>query len=116
MTPVQAIAALIFIGLILFMLWKNHQDTGGLPRELLEAAKGDKALAKRLLASAKDRNPGKSDRWYIEKVIYDLERDGAGGRRKARSLNSMTRREARETFFLVAMFAAMLSYISNRFR
>jgi hypothetical protein len=116
MTPGQAIAALIFLGLISVLLWKNHQERAGLPRELLEATKGNKALAKRLLANARQRYPGKSDRWYVEKVIYDLERDGAGGRRRGRSLNSMSRREVRETFFLIAMLTAFSSYISNWFR
>jgi hypothetical protein len=116
MTSAKVIAVLILVGLVILVSWQNHKDREGLPRELLEAAKGNKKLAKRLLANAKERIPGKSDRWYVEKVIYDLERDGAGGRRKTRSLNSMSRREMRETFFLVGAFAWMISAISNLFR
>ncbi|BAY94784.1 hypothetical protein [Tolypothrix sp. PCC 7601] len=43
--------------------------------DLLILVKGDVATAKRLLAQQRRKNPGKSDNWYLEKVIYDLERD-----------------------------------------
>ncbi|WP_263975720.1 hypothetical protein [Amazonocrinis nigriterrae] len=36
---------------------------------------GDTATAKRLLRQQRRNHPGKSDNWYLEKVIYDLERD-----------------------------------------
>lgn len=36
---------------------------------------GDRDLAMRLISQVKIKNPGKSIDWYVEKVIYDLERD-----------------------------------------
>ncbi len=30
--------------------------------------------AERLIALAKSKSPGKSERWYLEKVLYDLQR------------------------------------------
>ncbi len=30
--------------------------------------------AERLIALAKTKNPDKSERWYLEKVLYDLQR------------------------------------------
>jgi hypothetical protein len=50
---------------------KNRQ----LQNDLLILLKGDVRTAKRLLAQQRRKNPGKSDNWYLEKVIYDLERD-----------------------------------------
>jgi hypothetical protein len=32
----------------------------------------------RLLANARQRNPGQSEQWYWEKILYDLERDHRG--------------------------------------
>ncbi|WP_427156981.1 hypothetical protein ACQFX9_16485 [Aliinostoc sp. HNIBRCY26] len=46
-----------------------------LQRDLLILLKGDTAAAKRLLAQQRRKQPGKSDNWYLEKVIFDLERD-----------------------------------------
>jgi hypothetical protein len=30
--------------------------------------------AERLIALAKSKSPGRSERWYLEKVLYDLQR------------------------------------------
>ncbi|MBF2067873.1 MAG: hypothetical protein IGS39_26175 [Calothrix sp. C42_A2020_038] len=30
--------------------------------------------AERLIALARSKNPGKPERWYLEKVLYDLQR------------------------------------------
>lgn len=97
MTPAQLFIALLFIGLILWLLFQNPntRNTGkfsrvkfnnseGISRHLLRATKGDQELAKRLLAGARRRYPGKPERWYVEKVIYDLERDGASGYHRPR--------------------------------
>jgi hypothetical protein len=46
-----------------------------LQNDLLILVKGDVPTAKRLLQQQRRMNPGKSDNWYLEKVIYDLERD-----------------------------------------
>jgi len=59
--------------------WGRH-----ISRELLQATKGDRELAERLLNHARRKYPGHSAHWYLEKVLYDLERDGAGGASSAR--------------------------------
>jgi hypothetical protein len=64
MNPVTLAFVVIIIGLIGFGIWKDQQDREGIPADLLRAAKGDKKLAKRLIANAKLRYPDKSDRWY----------------------------------------------------
>lgn len=46
-----------------------------LQHQLVEMLRGDIAVAKRLLRQQRQKHPGKSDNWYLEKVIYDLERD-----------------------------------------
>ncbi|MBD2342860.1 hypothetical protein [Anabaena subtropica] len=50
---------------------KNRQ----LQKRLLVLLCGDVATAKRLLRQQRQLHRGKSDNWYLEKVIYDLERD-----------------------------------------
>ncbi|WP_245894967.1 hypothetical protein [Nostoc cycadae] len=46
-----------------------------LQHKLIEMFRGDSATAKRLLKRQRQLHKGKSDNWYLEKVIYDLERD-----------------------------------------
>ncbi len=43
--------------------------------KLLTLVQFDIPTAERLLVGCQRSHPGKPDRWYIEKVIYDLERD-----------------------------------------
>lgn len=49
-----------------------------LRQRLMTLVRGDQSLAERLLLQEKQSNPGQTDRWYWEKVIYDLERDLKG--------------------------------------
>lgn len=109
--PVIAIALLALIGLIIFLLWRNSRNTEGIDPMLLQAVKGNKPLAKRLLEQAKFKYPGKSDRWYVEKIIYDLERDRAGSR--GRSSNYINPREARENIYLIGAFLGLVAYMSS---
>ncbi|WP_339384939.1 hypothetical protein [Iningainema tapete] len=46
-----------------------------LQRELLKLLCGEVDTAERLLQQQRRLHPGKSDRWYLEKFIYDLKRD-----------------------------------------
>ena len=61
--------------------WLNQQSNyASQPREELRhrmftLVHGDWRLAERLLDSARKNNPDRSENWYWEKVIYDLERD-----------------------------------------
>jgi len=77
---------LIIIAIILTLLINKHRLSGGnryysrksdrgcreLRRKLLNLVHYD--TADRLIDSAKRQHPGKSERWYLEKVIYDLQR------------------------------------------
>ena len=49
--------------------------TNQLEKKLLAMLNGDRAGANRLLKGTKRMYPGKSNEWYFEKVIADLERD-----------------------------------------
>jgi hypothetical protein len=44
-------------------------------RKLLKLLGNHQPTVNRLLQQAKLRNPGESEQWYWEKVLYDLERD-----------------------------------------
>jgi hypothetical protein len=121
MNPTTLVFLLIVIGFIAFGVWKDNKEREGIPADVLRAAKGDKKLAKRLLESARLRYPGKSDRWYQEKVLYDLERDGAGSsaRKGRRSWATMTNREKIENLFIIglafSLFRSVFSMISGIF-
>ncbi len=58
---------------------KNTTRLGSCSRELqnklLRILHGDRQLAIRLLSQVRMKNPGRSTDWYVEKVIYDLDRD-----------------------------------------
>jgi hypothetical protein len=113
MNSVTLVFIVIIVGLVGFGVWKDQQDREGIPADLLRAAKGDKKLAKRLIANAKLRYPDKSDRWYHEKVLYDLERDGAGssGRRGRRSWGTKTNREKMENLFIIGMALSLFNTV-----
>ena len=55
--------------------YRTDPKNRALQADLLILLKGDVPAAKRLLGQQRRNNPGKSDNWYLEKVIYDLERD-----------------------------------------
>ncbi|WP_242063488.1 hypothetical protein [Nostoc sp. FACHB-892] len=55
--------------------YRSDPRNRALQSDLLTLLKGDVATAKRLLLQQRRRKPGQSDNWYLEKVIYDLERD-----------------------------------------
>ncbi|MHC5595038.1 MAG: hypothetical protein ACYTXC_03570 [Nostoc sp.] len=55
--------------------YRTDPKNRALQADLLILLRGDVPAAKRLLTYQRRLNPGKSDNWYLEKVIYDLERD-----------------------------------------
>lgn len=74
MKLIITIGLLAAIATIAFWIWRDYQNPERIDINLLRATKGDKALAKRLLNHAREKHPGKSEKWYAEKVIYDLQR------------------------------------------
>lgn len=118
MKPIVALGFLVVIAIVGYVMWRDAQNTEGIDRNLLKAVKGNKHMAKRLLENARAKYPDKSDRWYVEKVIYDLERDGAGSGRSPRY--RINKRELRENIFLIGgmiwLFNLVISTISGLFR
>ncbi|MEH2200943.1 hypothetical protein [Nostoc sp.] len=55
--------------------YRSDPNNRKLQQDLIAMLRGDIATAKRLLRYERQRNPGNSDNWYLEKVIGDLERD-----------------------------------------
>ncbi|WP_242051704.1 hypothetical protein [Nostoc sp. FACHB-280] len=53
----------------------NDPKNRELQHKLIQMLRGDTATAKRLLKRQRQLHQGQSDNWYLEKVIYDLERD-----------------------------------------
>ena len=53
----------------------NSSFSGREWNKLLLKVQGDIPTAERLINHLKIKHPGKSDNWYIEKAIFDLERD-----------------------------------------
>lgn len=44
-------------------------------RQLIRLLHGDRQAVERLISSAQMNQPGKSQKWYEEKVLHDLDRD-----------------------------------------
>lgn len=113
------IAFLVILVGVIFLIWCESQAVDGIDRRLLEATRGDKALAKRLLEQAKFKYPGKSDRWYVEKILYDMGRDHGVVKARRRGLN-IDQRDMRDKLFFVgaALWAsnALVATIDNLFR
>ncbi|MGC1220090.1 MAG: hypothetical protein WA883_21665 [Phormidesmis sp.] len=63
---------------IITRLFKRSTSQGAssssLQRQLMTIVHGNKTTADRLVSYEKRRNPGKTEQWYLEKVIYDLRR------------------------------------------
>ena len=55
--------------------YKRRNSDAKLEAKLLNLLGGDHATASRLLDQAKDSHPNQTRSWYLEKVIWDLERD-----------------------------------------
>ncbi len=86
---------------------------------LLNAAGGNRALAKRLLEQVKLRYPDKSERWYTEKVIYDLNRDHGVAKGRGHSWfdpRTMTGREARDKLILVGAVLWVFNSVTSTIR
>jgi hypothetical protein len=60
--------------LVLYLLWQKTKPIDGIDRTLLEAANGDKELARYLLIQARVKFPHKSEKWYLRKAMSDLNR------------------------------------------
>ena len=78
--PSQLIVLLLaIVGLLIWLVSTGRLalpgNSGHISGELLKAVNGDRKLAQRLLDQTRNKYPGKSDRWYVEKVIYDIYRD-----------------------------------------
>ncbi len=69
------LALVLVIVLIVVIQRRLPGHPAGVDVRLLRAVGGDRQLAKRLLDQVQWRYPGKSERWYVEKVLYDLDRD-----------------------------------------
>ncbi len=55
--------------------WLEQSKCDALRRELLGLVQQQEELADRLIDNAKSEDPGNTEGWYLEKVIYDLKRD-----------------------------------------
>lgn len=55
--------------------WGSSPSSQQLHSKLLRLLRGDRKAAHRLLEHVRHMHPGRSERWYYEKVIYDLQRD-----------------------------------------
>ncbi|OKH18777.1 hypothetical protein [[Limnothrix rosea] IAM M-220] len=53
----------------------NRGQDSALRKQLIRLLHGDRQAVERLIYSAQLKQPGKSEGWYEEKVLQDLERD-----------------------------------------
>jgi hypothetical protein len=116
--PIRFVLLLLIAAGVIWWCWTQWGSVDGINRDLLEASKGNKKLAKRLLEHTRKCYPDKSERWCIEKTIYDLNRDR--GVIKARpsktsflDFRTMTRRELREKILFVGLFVWLFETVSR---
>jgi hypothetical protein len=110
----SGLVVVLIVGVILFLVWLNdYRATEGIDKGLLQATRGNKALAKRLLEQARFKYPGKTERWYLEKVLYDLERDGAGSARRRGSGWNLNQRGLGEKIFLLGSVVWLLNSLTS---
>ncbi|MEB3210009.1 MAG: hypothetical protein VKL39_01585 [Leptolyngbyaceae bacterium] len=118
MNPIT-IGFAVIVAIVLFLVWRDSQTVDGLDANLVRAVRGDKALARRLLQQARLKYPGKSDRWYVEKVIYDAQRDQGVIKARHNPL-SVDFRDLREKLFVAGaalwVFNSLISTIDRLFR
>ena len=104
--PPLLIALIVFM---LFLAWRAWNQSGGgfrfgnqdyIDPALLKAVNGDRKAALRLLEQARFKYPGKSERWYREKVIYDLGRDHGVIKARGPRFN-INKRDIRENLFII---------------
>jgi len=63
---------------ILSKLWQQVKEgdrTNKLQHELMVLLHGKSDTAQRLINLEKNKHPGQSESWYLDKVIYDLRRE-----------------------------------------
>ena len=102
-----------------------QMPAGDIDRRVLQATRGDRALAKRLMRQVRIKYPDKNHEWHVDKVLYDIERDGGYVPPRRRStpsfnINRSRRRDMMEDMFFIGTviwFVEMLSsYITDAFR
>lgn len=54
---------------------QQQQAITNLQRQLFTLVSGNREIANRLIDLEKTTNPGRSEAWYLKKVIFDLQRD-----------------------------------------
>lgn len=77
------LGAIVLAGLIIYWISQSSnrvrrsssRTTSRPPKRVITLLNGDAAAAQRLFKTARLRNPGESDQWCWEKVLWDLERD-----------------------------------------
>lgn len=115
LTPSGILVLLVLLGVAIYFLANGERTS--LDRDLIQAARGDRKLAQRMLEQAKLKYPGKSESWYIEKVIYDLGRDRGviktrGGKRFSLGRN---RREVRDNILMFGAVLWVVNLLSSTF-
>lgn len=74
MHPISLLFISTLIIYFIWYFWNQSQNNGGVHPSLLKAARGDRALARRMIKHAALKYPDKSEAWRREKIIYDLRR------------------------------------------
>jgi hypothetical protein len=120
MMNIRFILILIIAAGVLWWCWMQWGPVDGINRDLLQAAQGNKKLAKRLLDQTRRVYPDKSERWCVEKTIYDLNRDrGTIKSRRSKmgflDFRTMTRREMREKIIFIGLFLWLFETVARTF-
>ena len=115
MHPIFLTFLLLFIGYFIWYGLNKFQNNGGIHPAVLQAARGNRALAQRMMEQAALKYPDKSETWRREKVIYDLNRD-RGVIKNSSSRRVISARELRESMYVFSQIRWALHSLTSLFR
>ncbi len=115
MHPIFLLFLLILIGYFIWYNSNKSQNNRGIHPAVLQAARGNRALAQRMIEQAALKYPDKSETWRREKVIYDLNRD-RGVIKNSSSRRMISARELRESMYVFNQIRWALNSLTSLFR
>lgn len=106
---------LLLIGYFIWYGWNKSRNNGGIHPAVLQAARGNRALAQRMMEQAALKYPDKSETWRREKVIYDLNRD-RGVIKNSAPRRMINARELREGMYVFSQIRWAFHSLTSLFR
>lgn len=109
------IIALIIFGISFWLYWTDReQSREPIDEELLKAAKGNRRRVQERIGVAKAQHPDKSERWYQEKVLHDLQTETKYAIRPTTHRERLSFREIIESLLIFSLVASLIDMVARR--